>query len=134
MAKSGAVLMSRSPPCDDSTTDGAPVTDCLVPFAMFTSQMRPGFSVTSARFDPGRKAIAHGELKVATVLVTNAGPPDGGLPGCGFEGCALLPLDPPPHAASISSTPICIPRPIITSCSYSVAQTQPPSFRLVSWW
>jgi hypothetical protein len=45
-------------------------------------------------------------LKVATVLVTNAGPAEGGgVPGCGFDGCALLPPDPPPHAASISNNP-----------------------------
>jgi hypothetical protein len=48
------------------------------------------------------KAIAHGELNVAMDVVTNAGPAD---PGCGPLGCALELPEPPPHAASISSSP-----------------------------
>src|SRR4029079_13976590 len=95
--------MSSSPPCDDRTTAGAPETACLLPFAMFTSQRRPGFSVTIARFEPGRNAIAHGESKIAIEVVTKAGPAE---PGCGPLGCAVELPEPPPHAASISKSPV----------------------------
>jgi hypothetical protein len=57
--------------------------------------MRPGFSVTSAVLvvripEPGKNAIAQGELKVATWLVVNGGfaPAEGDAP----------------HASSISNS------------------------------
>ena len=38
--------------------------------------MRPGFSVTSARAPPGRKAMAQGDSKVATGEILNGGSPE----------------------------------------------------------
>jgi hypothetical protein len=40
--------------------------------------MRPGFSVTIAVVDPGRKAIAQGELKVAIALIAKGAPAGAG--------------------------------------------------------
>ena len=76
----------------NAITRGAPETGCLAPFATSTSQMRPGFSVTIPMFDPGTKAIAQGELKVATCPTTN-----GRLPtGPGSAACAPLEASPDP--------------------------------------
>src|SRR5947209_4827596 len=106
--------MSSSPPWLDSTTRGAPETGCLRPVPTSTSQMRPGFSVTNAALvvrtpEPGRKAIAHGELNVATGVATNGGSPDAGA-----AEAWLLVLADVPHAASRRS-PACTTRILMTT-------------------
>jgi hypothetical protein len=46
----------------------------LAPLRISTSQIRPGFSVTKAVLPPGRKAIAHGESKLAIAVVLKGRP------------------------------------------------------------
>src|SRR5262245_15250775 len=70
--------MSSRPPWLDSTTFGAPPTGVFLPVVTSISQMRPGFSGTSATLvsgtpDPGRKSVAQGESKVATGVTLNGG-------------------------------------------------------------
>jgi hypothetical protein len=62
-----------------------------------TSQIRPGFSVTIAKFEAGRKSIAQGESKVATGFVTN------GEPLAGAAEAWLLVVAEVPHAAKARS-------------------------------
>src|SRR3954468_19466107 len=110
--------MSSSPPCDETTTCGAPDTCCLRPVLVSTRQMRPVFSVTSAWFVPGRNAIAHGESKLTTGVATN-GRPDA-LPACAWVGPEL------PQAASTRNA-ACIRRGIIQAVSFLASE---PSGRL----
>ena len=100
VANVGERATSSSPPWSLLMTRGAPLTGCLAPFVTLTSQMRPGFSVTTAMLDPGRKAIAQGLSNVAIDAVANGGSDAGRFAAPAFESSEFVRAD-VPHAAKM---------------------------------
>jgi hypothetical protein len=80
------------------------------------SQIRPGFSVTSALALPGRKAIAQGLSKVATSDVLNGGPLRAAADASELPDCAEVGPD-APQAATASKREACIKRMSIPTVS-----------------
>src|SRR5262245_7953864 len=86
------------PPCPCARTAGTLATCVFCPCCV-TNQTGPTFSVTSIR-PSGRKAIRHGSVKVATVVMLN------GRPASGFCSPALTWADAVDDTSAASNTPI----------------------------
>jgi hypothetical protein len=98
----GERTTSSSPPWSLKTTRGASLTGCRAPFATLTSQTRPGFSVTTAARDPGRKAIAHGLSNVAIDAIANGVSDAGRFAAPALESSEFVRAE-VPHAARTKS-------------------------------